>query len=173
MNKPTNPPGMAPGTPPILQLRGIAKLFPGVVANKDVDLDVWPGEIHALLGENGAGKSTLMNVVTGIYQPEEGEIILDGYGQTFSSPQDAIRAGIGMVHQHFKLVEAFSVAENIHLAGTKRPASRHPPSWKPARARFRNASAFPSGPMRVYATCRRASSSVSRSCACWRARPAC
>lgn len=126
MNKPTNPPGMAPGTPPILQLRGIAKLFPGVVANKDVDLDVWPGEIHALLGENGAGKSTLMNVVTGIYQPEEGEIILDGYGQSFASPQDAIRAGIGMVHQHFKLVEAFTVAENIHLGWDEAPRIASP-----------------------------------------------
>ncbi|RBM09807.1 heme ABC transporter ATP-binding protein [Novacetimonas cocois] len=114
-------PPVAPGTPPILQLRGIGKFFPGVIANKDVDLEVWPGEIHALLGENGAGKSTLMNVVTGIYQPEEGEIILDGYGRSFASPQEAIRAGIGMVHQHFKLVQAFSVAENIHLGWDEAP----------------------------------------------------
>ncbi|MFT8791454.1 ABC transporter ATP-binding protein [Komagataeibacter saccharivorans] len=126
MNKPSNPNGRAPGTPPVLQLCGIGKFFPGVIANKDVDLDVWPGEIHALLGENGAGKSTLMNVVTGIYQPEEGEIILDGYGQTFASPQEAIRAGIGMVHQHFKLVEAFTVAENIHLGWDEAPRIASP-----------------------------------------------
>ncbi|WP_264812982.1 ATP-binding cassette domain-containing protein, partial [Gluconacetobacter sacchari] len=112
---------MAPGTPPILQLQGICKYFPGVIANQDVSLDVAPGEIHALLGENGAGKSTLMNVVTGIYQPDGGEIILDGYGQSFAAPQDAIRAGIGMVHQHFKLVPAFTVAENIHLGWRETP----------------------------------------------------
>ena len=73
------------------------------------------GEIHALLGENGAGKSTLMNILTGIYQPDAGEIIVDGYAKTFASPVEAIAAGIGMVHQHFKLVHAFTVAENIHL----------------------------------------------------------
>lgn len=115
------PPPIAPGTPPILQLQGICKYFPGVIANQDVSLDVAPGEIHALLGENGAGKSTLMNVVTGIYQPDGGEIILDGYGQSFAAPQDAIRAGIGMVHQHFKLVPAFTVAENIHLGWRETP----------------------------------------------------
>ncbi|MBB2155380.1 ABC transporter ATP-binding protein [Gluconacetobacter diazotrophicus] len=116
------PPPVAPGTPPVLQLQGISKYFPGVIANQDVSLDVRPGEIHALLGENGAGKSTLMNVVTGIYQPDAGEIVLDGYGQHFASPQDAIRAGIGMVHQHFKLVPAFTVAENIHLGWRDTPA---------------------------------------------------
>nr|WP_220790343.1 ABC transporter ATP-binding protein [Gluconacetobacter takamatsuzukensis] len=115
------PPPVAPGTPPILQLQGICKYFPGVIANQDVSLDIAPGEIHALLGENGAGKSTLMNVVTGIYQPDGGEIILDGYGQNFAGPQDAIRAGIGMVHQHFKLVPAFTVAENIHLGWRETP----------------------------------------------------
>lgn len=101
--------------PPVLQLLGVSKYFPGVIANEDVNLDVRPGEILGLLGENGAGKSTLMNVVTGIYQADAGEIILDGYGAEFATPQDAIRAGIGMVHQHFKLVPAFTVAENIHL----------------------------------------------------------
>lgn len=115
------PPPIPPGTPPILQLQGICKYFPGVIANQDVSLDIAPGEIHALLGENGAGKSTLMNVVTGIYQPDGGEIILDGYGQSFAAPQDAIRAGIGMVHQHFKLVPAFTVAENIHLGWRETP----------------------------------------------------
>ncbi|MDL2408556.1 ABC transporter ATP-binding protein [Rhizobium calliandrae] len=110
-----------PGTPPLVQLKGIAKYFPGVIANEDVDLDVLPGEIHALLGENGAGKSTLMNILTGIYQPDAGEIIVDGYHQQFATPLQAIAAGIGMVHQHFKLVQAFTVAENIHLGWPETP----------------------------------------------------
>ncbi|MBW8638885.1 ABC transporter ATP-binding protein [Hoeflea sp. WL0058] len=109
------------GTPPIVQLKGIAKYFPGVIANQDVDLEVYPGEIHALLGENGAGKSTLMNILTGIYQADAGEIIIDGYKREFASPQQAIAAGIGMVHQHFKLVQAFTVAENIHLGWDETP----------------------------------------------------
>jgi len=109
------------GTPPIVQLKGIAKYFPGVIANQDVDLEVFPGEIHALLGENGAGKSTLMNILTGIYQADAGEIIIDGYKREFASPQQAIAAGIGMVHQHFKLVQAFTVAENIHLGWEDTP----------------------------------------------------
>jgi simple sugar transport system ATP-binding protein len=75
-----------PGTPPIVYLKGIAKYFPGVVANEDVDLEVRAGEIHALLGENGAGKSTLMNILTGIYKPDAGEIIIDGYARAFASP---------------------------------------------------------------------------------------
>ncbi|WP_454634597.1 ABC transporter ATP-binding protein [Bradyrhizobium cenepequi] len=115
-----------PGTPPLVQLQGIAKYFPGVVANQDVDLEVWPGEIHALLGENGAGKSTLMNILTGIYQPDAGEIIIDGYLKSFASPVEAIAAGIGMVHQHFKLVRAFTVAENIHLGWSETPRSISP-----------------------------------------------
>lgn len=108
-------------SPPLVRLRNIAKYFPGVVANQDVDLDVMPGEIHALLGENGAGKSTLMNILTGIYQPDAGEIFVDGHRQVFVSPTDAIAAGIGMVHQHFKLVKAFTVAENIHLGWKDTP----------------------------------------------------
>ncbi len=111
-----------PGTPPIVLLQGIAKYFPGVVANEDVTLEVWAGEIHALLGENGAGKSTLMNILTGIYTPDAGEIIIDGYAKSFASPIEAIAAGIGMVHQHFKLVKAFTVAENIHLGWSETPA---------------------------------------------------
>jgi simple sugar transport system ATP-binding protein len=111
----------SPGTPPIVQLRGIAKYFPGVTANEDVDLEVMPGEIHALLGENGAGKSTLMNILTGIYQPDAGDIVIDGYPKSFASPVEAIAAGIGMVHQHFKLVKAFTVAENIHLGWSETP----------------------------------------------------
>jgi general nucleoside transport system ATP-binding protein len=110
-----------PDMPPIVFLRGIAKYFPGVIANADVDLEVQRGEIHALLGENGAGKSTLMNILTGIYQPDAGEIIIDGYRVSFASPLDAIAAGIGMVHQHFKLVQAFTVAENVHLGWCETP----------------------------------------------------
>jgi ABC-type uncharacterized transport system ATPase subunit len=110
-----------PGTPPFVLLRGISKYFPGVIANADVDLEVRRGEIHALLGENGAGKSTLMNILTGIYQPDAGEIIIDGYAVSFASPVDAIAAGIGMVHQHFKLVQAFTVAENVHLGWSETP----------------------------------------------------
>jgi len=113
--------GLAPGTPPLVALRGVAKYFPGVIANQDVDLEVYPGEIHALLGENGAGKSTLMNILTGIYQPDAGEIIIGGQPRAFASPIEAIAAGIGMVHQHFKLVKAFSVAENVHLGWSATP----------------------------------------------------
>lgn len=98
-----------------LELKGITKRFPGVVANEGVDLSVANGEIHALLGENGAGKSTLMNVLYGLYQPDEGEIRIDGHRFTFHDPGDAIRAGIGMVHQHFMLIPVFTVTENVML----------------------------------------------------------
>ena len=98
-----------------LELRGITKRFPGVIANDSVNLDVAAGEIHALLGENGAGKSTLMNVLYGLYGADEGDIAIDGHVQDFDSPSDAIAAGIGMVHQHFQLVPVFSVVENVVL----------------------------------------------------------
>ena len=98
-----------------LELRGITKRFGSLTANDHIDLVVEPGEIHALLGENGAGKSTLMNVLYGLYQPDEGEILLDGSPVSFSGPGDAIAAGIGMVHQHFMLIPVFTVAENIEL----------------------------------------------------------
>jgi general nucleoside transport system ATP-binding protein len=106
-----------------LELRGITKRFPGVVANRDVNLTVAPGEIHGLLGENGAGKTTLMNIVYGLYRPDEGEILLDDQPVTFSGPGDAIAAGIGMVHQHFMLVPVFTVTENVMLGveSTKGP----------------------------------------------------
>ncbi len=98
-----------------LALRDITKRFGTFVANDRISLTVEPGEIHCLLGENGAGKSTLMNVLYGLYQAEEGEILLDGEVQHFNGPGDAIRAGIGMVHQHFMLVPVFTVAENVML----------------------------------------------------------
>src|SRR6201992_1882317 len=98
-----------------LELRGITKRFGSLVANDSIDLTVEPGEIHALLGENGAGKSTLMNVLYGLYQPDEGEILVDDVPVTFHGPGDAIAAGIGMVHQHFMLIPVFTVAENIML----------------------------------------------------------
>jgi simple sugar transport system ATP-binding protein len=99
----------------VLEMRGIRKEFPGVVANDDVSLDVRKGEVHALLGENGAGKSTLMNILYGLYHPDAGEILLNGKPVTFGSARDAIRAGIGMVHQHFMLIPVMTVAENIVL----------------------------------------------------------
>ncbi|MFM1839594.1 MAG: hypothetical protein RIS37_860, partial [Actinomycetota bacterium] len=98
-----------------LELRGITKRFPGVVANDNVNLTVNTGEVLSLIGENGAGKSTLMSVLYGMYKADEGEIVIDGSPVAFNSPADAIAAGIGMVHQHFMLVPVFTVAENVVL----------------------------------------------------------
>ncbi|WP_048077301.1 ATP-binding cassette domain-containing protein, partial [Halorubrum sp. AJ67] len=100
---------------PAVHLDGITKRFPGVVANDDVDLAVERGSVHALLGENGAGKTTLMNVLYGLYQPTEGTVRLDGEPQSFDSPRDAIDAGVGMIHQHFMLVDPMTVWENVVL----------------------------------------------------------
>jgi general nucleoside transport system ATP-binding protein len=98
-----------------LELRGITKRFGSLVANDHIDLVVEPGQIHCLLGENGAGKSTLMNVLYGLYQPDDGQILVDDKPVTFSGPGDAIAAGIGMVHQHFMLIPVFTVTENVVL----------------------------------------------------------
>jgi ABC-type uncharacterized transport system ATPase subunit len=98
-----------------LELQGITKRFPGVVANDAIDLTVEPGEVHGLLGENGAGKSTLMNILYGLYRADEGRVLVDGQVVRFENPGDAIAAGIGMVHQHFMLVPVFTVAQNIML----------------------------------------------------------
>jgi simple sugar transport system ATP-binding protein len=107
------PPGAA------VALHGITKRFPGVVANDGVDFEAGAGEVHALLGENGAGKSTLSHILTGLYRPDEGEIELYGERVEFHSPRDAIDAGIGMVHQHFRLVTPFTVAENVILGESR------------------------------------------------------
>ena len=105
---------------PILEMRGITKRFPGVIANDNVNLTIYPGEVHALLGENGAGKSTLMNILSGIYSPNDGYIYINGKLSWIDGPKSAIAQGIGMVHQHFKLIEPLTVAENIYLAVGKR-----------------------------------------------------
>src|SRR3990170_3308260 len=99
----------------VLELRGITKRFPGVLANDHIDLSLEKGEIHALLGENGAGKTTLMNILYGLYQPDEGKIFVKGKTLIVHSPTDAINAGIGMVHQHFMLIPVFTVTENVML----------------------------------------------------------
>jgi ABC-type uncharacterized transport system ATPase subunit len=108
---------------PIVEMRKITKRFPGVLANAGIDFDLHKGEIHALLGENGAGKTTLMNILYGLYEPDEGEILLRGKPVRFGSARDAIAHGLGMVHQHFMLVHSFSVAENMILG---QPSPRSP-----------------------------------------------
>jgi ABC-type uncharacterized transport system ATPase subunit len=105
----------APDPAYVLQARGLTKRFPGVVANDRIDLDLRPGEILAMLGENGAGKSTLMNVLYGLYKPDDGHVYVRGRETSFSGPSDAIAAGIGMVHQHFMLIPPLTVTENIML----------------------------------------------------------
>src|SRR5438045_6417459 len=109
--------GAGDGAPPssAVSMRGITKRFPGVVANDGVDFEAAAGEVHALLGENGAGKRTLSNILTGLYRPDEGEIFLHGEQVDFHVPRDALDAGVCMVHQHFRLVEPFTVAENVML----------------------------------------------------------
>ena len=104
---------------PYIKLENICKSFGTVKANNNVSIDVNKGEILALLGENGSGKSTLVNMLSGIYQPDSGSIYLDGKLVSFKSPKDAIASGIGMVHQHFKLVDVFTAAENIIMGKQK------------------------------------------------------
>ncbi|PSP34190.1 heme ABC transporter ATP-binding protein [Halobacteriales archaeon QH_10_67_22] len=107
-------------TEPAVELREITKRFPGVLANDEVDLTVERGSVHALLGENGAGKTTLMNVLYGLYEPTSGTVVVDGEERSFESPRDAIDAGVGMIHQHFMLVDTMTVAENITLGNEPR-----------------------------------------------------
>ncbi|MCY7418195.1 MAG: ABC transporter ATP-binding protein [Chloroflexi bacterium] len=108
-------PDIKPVSAPALEMQGITKRYPGVVANDHIDLTIRPGEIHALLGENGAGKSTLMNILYGLAKPDEGQILLDGQPIVIGGPTDAIHRGINMVHQHFMLIPVLTVAENILL----------------------------------------------------------
>ncbi|WP_405654948.1 ABC transporter ATP-binding protein [Streptomyces sp. RK9] len=118
----TRPPEPVPATeaPPAVELRGITKAFPGTLANDRVDLTVARGEIHALMGENGAGKSTLMSVLYGLLRPDAGRILLDGREVAFADPSQAIAAGLGMVHQSFRLFPSFTVAENVVFAAEPR-----------------------------------------------------
>ena len=109
-----------------IELKNITKMFGSVAANKNVNLSLKQGEILALLGENGSGKTTLMNMLSGIYRPDGGDIYVNGEKVEITSPEDAKRLGIGMVHQHFKLVEAFSAADNIWLGASPSSACRRP-----------------------------------------------
>jgi simple sugar transport system ATP-binding protein len=124
--------------PLAVELRGITKRFPGVVANRDIELRVRRGEVHAIVGENGAGKSTLMKTLYGMHRPDEGQILLDGRPVTFRSPADAIAAGIGMVHQHFMLADNFTVLENVVLGSEPTKGGRLDRAT--ARARIRDIS---------------------------------
>src|SRR5262245_1976841 len=101
-------------------MQGITKRFPGVLANDDVTFEAAVGEVHALLGENGAGKTTLSNILTGLYRQDDGEVELYGERVHFHSPRDALDAGVCMVHQHFRLVAPFTVAENVVLGDHRR-----------------------------------------------------
>ena len=116
---------------PVLEVRGLTRRFPGVLANDRIDLELHKGQVLGLLGENGAGKSTLMNIIYGLYSPDEGEILVNGALAGIRDPNDAIALGIGMVHQHFQLVPVLSVTENIMLGNESvrglfldRPAAR-------------------------------------------------
>ena len=109
---------------PVISLRGVTKTFGSVIANKNIDLDLYKGEILSILGENGSGKTTAMNVIAGLYAPDEGHIYMNGEEVSINSPRDSLLLGIGMVHQHFKLVDVFTAAENIVLGLTKEDYKR-------------------------------------------------
>ena len=149
----------------VLEMRGITKRFPGVVANDHVDFDLRAGEVHALLGENGAGKSTLMNILYGLYRPTRGRSSSGASGSVSARPKDAIAAGIGMVHQHFMLIPVMTVAENIVLANEPTKAGRCSTSTRAASAcaSCRRRSASQSTPTPGSRTSASASSSGSRS----------
>ncbi|MFE3460742.1 ABC transporter ATP-binding protein [Nocardiopsis aegyptia] len=115
----STPSGVETSGPPAVELHGITKRFPGVVANHDIDITVAPGTVHAIVGENGAGKSTLMKTLYGMHRPDEGRILIRGQEVRFHSPSDAIRHGIGMVHQHFMLADNLSVLENVVLGAER------------------------------------------------------
>ena len=116
---------MSDSRTPVVSMRNITKVFGSIVANNGVNLDIYKGEILSLLGENGSGKTTLMNMLSGIYYPDDGEILIDGKPVQISSPKDAFDYGIGMIHQHFKLVNVFSAAENIVLGMNEDPDGNH------------------------------------------------
>ena len=151
---------------PAIELRGIDKSFGPVHANRDVSLTVARGSITGIIGENGAGKSTLMSILYGLYEADSGEILVDGKPVVMRNPRDAIDAGIGMVHQHFMLVDTFTVLENVVL-GAERGAAAAARASAPARAELerlgREYGAATSIRTRWSATCRSASSSASRS----------
>src|SRR5262247_1109793 len=117
-----------------VELTGITKRFPGVVANSDVNIAVRPGTVHAIVGENGAGKSTLMKILYGMQRPDEGTIKVSGEEVSFGSPADAIKAGIGMVHQHFMLADNLTVLENVVLGNE--PRARGGLDFRAARAKI-------------------------------------
>ena len=156
---------MSAERPVVLEMEHITKRFPGIVANDDVSFDLREGEVHALLGENGAGKSTLMNILYGLYHPDEGEIMIKGRPVHLGSPRSAIDAGVGMVHQHFMLIPVMTVAENIVLASEPTRdgvAARHRQGGA-AGQESRSASAWPSTREPASRTSPSASSSGSRS----------